>query len=127
MDNFNLRNFLYNNTLLTEGYTGKTASNIELELVYNERGEAIFKDNKGNAYIFHPNEVKDVDYDEYVSKDSQEDADNLDITDDVIENYVNDNLAHLSMGKGLADYESGKVDLVLIDDELEEFLGTKIK
>ena len=46
------------------------------------------------------------------------------IDSEVIENYINDNLEHLTIGKGLEDYENTQSDLVELDDDLKSELKT---
>jgi hypothetical protein len=66
----------------------------------------------------------------YVGKDEdgfpeyEYDYDNFEITPDVIERYVNDNLSNLQMGEGIDDYESG-MDMVKMDGEtVKEIIDT---
>ena len=48
--------------------------------------------------------------------------DDFEINDDVLENYVNDNFPNLTKGIGVEDFESGKTNLVLINEELKDEL-----
>lgn len=66
----------------------------------------------------------------YVGKDEdgfpeyEYDYDNFEITPDVIERYVNDNLSNLQIGEGIDDYESG-MDMVKMDGEtVKEIIDT---
>ena len=77
--------------------------------------------------LFRSLDKKDLyDYGEiersYVGRDEdgfpeyEYDYENFEITPDVIERYVNDNLSNLQIGEGIDDYESG-MDLVKMDGE----------
>jgi hypothetical protein len=101
-----------------------------VELKYSNPEIAIFKDlNSGEMYTFY---YGDIDYrllepyaDRYGYTDADGDLeydDNFEIDDDILENYVNDNFEKLSKGIGVEDFESGKTELVLINEELKDEL-----
>lgn len=115
---------------------GQRAKNIVYKLLWTDNSEfAFFKCPEGVCVMYIDGINKDelapyadreetfLGYDE----DGMPDVEygDWEITGDVIENYVNDNLGGLSKGKGLSDYESGDYDLVLLDDELRaDLMGT---
>jgi hypothetical protein len=101
-----------------------------VELKYSNPEIAIFSDLKSSEmYVFY---YGDIDYsllEPYAEREGFIDADgdieydeNFEIDDDVLENYVNDNFAKLTKGVGVEDFESGKTDLVLINEELKDEL-----
>ena len=101
-----------------------------VELKYSNPEIAIFKDlNSGEMYTFY---YGDIDYrllqpyaDRYAYTDAEGDLeydDNFEIDDDILENYVNDNFQDLTKGVGVDDFESGKTELVLINEELKDEL-----
>jgi hypothetical protein len=112
----------------------KQAKNPKLEPVAFNRELTIFKDPQGQLYAFYQDSVDKQELYPYASverhyagKDEDGepqydyDFDNVEIDGDVVANYVNDNLASLSKGEGLEDWESG-VDLVKLDDALRQDL-----
>ena len=101
-----------------------------VEIKYSNPEIAIFKDLKsGEMYVFY---YGDIDYsllEPYVEREGFTDADgdieyydDFEINDDVLENYVNDNFPNLTKGIGVEDFESGKTNLVLINEELKDEL-----
>lgn len=100
--------------------SGQVAETILYKLVWTDNSEfAIFKDAHGNKYLFYLGAVDKSDFEPYADVDNGD----WNIEDYVIENYVNDNLNHIQIGKGIEDYENG-FDLVAIDDELRnELIG----
>lgn len=50
------------------------------------------------------------------------DFENWEVEDWVLESYVNDNFSNLRYGEGLEDYQAGNSEIILIDEELKEFL-----
>ncbi|MEK6829534.1 MAG: hypothetical protein AABY15_05400 [Nanoarchaeota archaeon] len=108
---------------------GDVAENIIYSLIWTDSSEfAVFKDAQGNKYLFYLGAVDKSDLEPYADREEEymgrdEDGDPIvdygewEITDDVVENYVNDNLSSLQIGKGLSDYENG-FDLIMIDEEL---------
>jgi len=101
-------------------------------VAYNDE-IALLKSNDNTLYVFfYQNVNRSVlrDYASvertYLGKDEDgdpvyDDVDDIEIDDEVITNYVNDNLDTLSKGEGFNDYEQG-VDIVKIDDELKNEL-----
>ena len=101
-----------------------------VELKYSNPEIAIFSDLKSSEmYVFY---YGDIDYsllEPYAEREGFIDADgdieydeNFEIDDDILENYVNDNFPNLTKGVGVEDFESGKTDLVLINEELKDEL-----
>ena len=101
-----------------------------VELKYSNPEMAIFSDLKSSEmYVFY---YGDIDYsllEPYAEREGFIDADgdieydeNFEIDDDILENYVNDNFPNLTKGVGVEDFESGKTDLVLINEELKDEL-----
>jgi hypothetical protein len=101
-----------------------------VELKYSNPEIAIFSDLKtSEMYVFY---YGDIDYsllepyaDRYAYTDADGDLEydeNFEIDDDILENYVNDNFPNLTKGVGVEDFESGKTDLVLINEELKDEL-----
>lgn len=90
---------------------------------------AILQDAAGKKYAFFFNALDKSDFApyaereiEHAEKDEDGDmsfdySDNWEITDDVIEKYVNDNISSMSKGVGMEAWENG-VDIVEIDDAL---------
>lgn len=109
---------------------GTSPSKNYVEIKYMNPEIAIFKDNSsGDLYVFYyANLDKDVlePYaDRYGFTDSQGDMeyyDDFDITDETIENYVNDNFQSIKKGIGVNDFESNDNMLVKIDGELKDDL-----
>tara|TARA_B100000900_G_scaffold394251_1_gene391516 strand:+ start:392 stop:1081 length:690 start_codon:yes stop_codon:yes gene_type:complete len=103
----------------------------------SSNGYAIFKDKpSGVDYVFNA-EIVDLDeFEEYADREEifhgrDEDGDPIieygewELDEDVIDRYVNDNIKHMSIGKGLSSWEDGDCELVELDSELEEELGLK--
>lgn len=108
---------------------GEKAKKIVYNLLWTDNTEfAFFECPQGTCVLYidsiDRNELEPyADREEtYLGKDEDGMPDieygDWEITGEVIENYVNDNLESMKMGKGLDDYESGNYDLVLLDDEL---------
>jgi len=64
--------------------------------------------------------------DEY-GKTWEIDYEYFEFNEDVLENYVNDNLNLLNYGEGLEDYEAGEANFILIDETLKEVLKRDFK
>lgn len=106
---------------------------LQLTPIAFNREICLFKGPDGAMYVFYhdnvdKNELKDYASltRHYVGKDEDGQPeydydDDFEIDIDVISNYVNDNLQHLSKGEGAEAYERG-VDLVKIDDTLKSEL-----
>jgi hypothetical protein len=84
-------------------------------------------------YVFTWSELGISDFYDYASlpydyeededgKHSFKDTNEFKFEDYVVENYVNDNLNNLKYGKGIADYESGDSNFILIDEALKNKL-----
>ena len=95
-------------------------------------GIAILKDSKNNLYTFYTDSVDNEDYEVYADREEEylgRDEDGLadvELSDwsldgDIIQSYINDNISTLSKGVGMDSYEDG-TDLVLVDQELKEYL-----
>lgn len=110
---------------------GKTPKENKYQAVWYESGSglALLKDAGGNLYAFSTDSVDGEDYEPYAERDEiylGKDEDGMPDTElgdwslnrDVIQNYVNDNLDSLQMGKGLSDYNDG-ISLVEIDEDLK--------
>ena len=44
------------------------------------------------------------------------------MSNDIIEDFFNDNIDNLEYGEGLEDYQAGEANFVLIDEPLKELL-----
>jgi hypothetical protein len=110
---------------------GETPKENKYQTVWYESnsGLAILKDASGKLYVFSTDSVDDVDYEPYAERDEiylGKDEDGMPDTElgdwslnrDVIQNYVNDNLDSLQVGKGASSYDDG-VSLVEIDEDLK--------
>jgi hypothetical protein len=110
------------------------AKNPQLTPIVSNREITILKDPQGQMHaIYHDSIDREEFYPyasverKYVGKDEDGypeydyDYDNVEIDGDVVANYVNDNLASLSKGEGVEDWESG-VNLVKLDDGLKQEL-----
>ena len=86
----------------------------------------------GKLYLYNVDTADKNEYEEYSSREETylgRDEDGIpdveygewEMDDEIVNRYVNDNLPHLSTGKGLADYENG-VEFVEIDKELRQDL-----
>lgn len=117
----------------------KEPSEYKMEILSfdSSDGYAIFKDkSSGVDYVFNA-EIVDLDeFEEYADREEifhgrDEDGDPIieygewELDEDVIDRYVNDNIKHMNIGKGLSSWEDGDCELVELDSELEEELGLK--
>lgn len=101
-----------------------------VEIKYDNPEIAIFKVLKsGELYAFYYGDIDIKLLEPYAEREGFIDADgdieyndDFEINDDVLENYVNDNFPNLTKGVGVEDFESGKTDLVLINEELKDEL-----
>ena len=99
-------------------------------LKYSNPEIAIFRDeNSGEMYVFYYGDVDQKIFEPYAERQGFVDPDgdveyydDFDVDDDTLENYVNDNFQKLTKGVGSEDFESGKTDLVLIDELLKDDL-----
>lgn len=117
-----------------QSVSGKTAPNITLELIYNSTQDiAIFQDKQGDIYVYDIESVPKYEYEEYADREISFDGRDEDgfpdtstsewgLEDNVINNYVNDNISKLSKGVGLSDYEDGAKSLIKVDDTLKKSL-----
>lgn len=116
---------------------GKEAKEHKMDVIFSDDNEmAVLQDkSSGKKYIFNiylldkdelepyaTRSILGVDFDEDGMPD--EELGDWDINSEVIENYINDNLEYLTMGKGLEDYENTQADLVELDDDLKDELKT---
>ena len=112
----------------------KMAKNPQLTPIVNNSEITILKDPKGQMYAIYHDAIDREEFYPYASVERKyagkdEDGDpqydydfeNVEIDGDVVSNYVNDNLASLSKGEGVEDWESG-VNLVKLDDGLKQEL-----
>ena len=110
---------------------GETPKENKYQVVWYESnsGLAILKDVSGKLYVFSTDSVDDVDYEPYADREEiylGKDEDGMPDTElsdwsldsDIIQNYVNDNLDSLQVGKGASAYDDG-VSLVEIDEDLK--------
>jgi hypothetical protein len=113
--------------------SGERATTIKYSVVWYDRGIALLKDAAGNLYVFDTDGVENSDYEPYADREEtfegfDEDGDPMleygdwDLDGDIVENYINDNLGTISIGKGLDAYESGNYMMTMIDDELRQDL-----
>lgn len=114
--------------------TPEKAKEIKLTpITYNDE-LVVLKDPQGQLYAFYHWSLETNDWLPYASvertyvgrdeegePDYDYDYESAEKDADVIANYVNDNLASLSKGEGLDDWESG-VDLVKLDEPLKQDL-----
>lgn len=113
---------------------GTNVKNPKLSIVAENGELAIFKSEDGTLYTFYYDHIDKNEFEEYADIEiigyeddgeggyDAEYSDDWDIDEDVIFNYVNDNINSLKIGEGLDAYESGDFDLVKIDEELREDL-----
>ena len=109
---------------------GERPSKKFVEIKYSNPEIAIFKDlNSGELYVFYYGDIDSKLLEPYVDRygtlDPEGDIefdDDYEVDDDVLENYVNDNFQRLRKGEGSEDFESGKFDLILINEELKDDL-----
>lgn len=115
--------------------TGKEAKEYKMNVIFSDDNEmAVLQDkSSGKKYIFNiylldkdelepyaTRRVLGVDFDEDGMPD--EELGDWELNEEVLENYINDNLDYLTIGKGLNDYESTTSDLTELDDELRDEL-----
>jgi hypothetical protein len=103
----------------------------QLDVVAINKEVAILKAPDGGLFVFYYHDIPKEKFAEYASltrhyvgKDEEGKADyeydeDFDIDANVISNFVNDNLVSLSKAEGLEAYETGKYDLVKIDEPLK--------
>ena len=110
---------------------GDVARDIKYKLMWTDEVEfAFFKDEAGNTYVTYIDSIDRDDLEPYADREETFDGYDEDgfpmvshgdweITQDVIDNYIND---EARVGKGLDAYESGEYNLVMLDDELRQDL-----
>ena len=110
--------------------TPKIVKNKKYSELYTNDEISILKDEFNNKYLFNYDHIGKSEFFDYIElpyttskgedglADYEYDYENFIIDGDVIENYVNDNLNTLSLGKGVEGMEDNN-DLVLIDEELK--------
>ncbi len=104
-------------------------------IVLGYNGEfALVKGEDGTMYAFYYDGVDKDEFVDYVDReviDTYPDgeggydvdySDDWDIDDEVLTDYINDNISGLKVGEGLDAWESGDFDLVKIDNELKQEL-----
>ena len=109
---------------------GERPSKKFVEIKYSNSEIAIFKDlNSGELYVFYYGDIDPKSFEQYAERQGFTDPegdieyyDGFEVDDNTLENYVNDNFPRLSKGEGVEDFESGKTDLVLINEELKDEL-----
>lgn len=115
---------------------GVTPSVKEFAVIALYKSElAILVDGSGSKYSFYFGHLGKSDFEPYaqrkiINTEKGEDGPEHDYSDDweidkhVVENYVNDNLGHMTRGEGIAAFENG-IDIVKIDAPLQaEILKT---
>tara|TARA_R110001606_G_scaffold384164_1_gene546862 strand:+ start:328 stop:1053 length:726 start_codon:yes stop_codon:yes gene_type:complete len=116
---------------------GKEAKEHNMDVIFSDNSEiAVLQDkSSGKKYIFNIYLLDESELEPYATReilgvekdeDGQPEYDlgDWEIDSEVIENYINDNLEHLTIGKGLEDYENTQSDLVELDDDLKSELKT---
>ena len=117
---------------------GETADEISFKVIWysHNAGFVIVKDKKGRLYVFNTEMVDNDDYEPYADREEEvlgQDEDGMaevelgdwELDGEVIENYINDNLGEVKVGKGLDDFESGNYHAAEIDDEIrQDLMGT---
>jgi len=112
---------------------GEKASVIKYNVAWYDSGIALLNDAAGNLYAFNTDSVEMNEYEPYADREEtfegfDEDGDPMleygewEMNGDVVENYVNDNLDSIAIGKGLDAYESEEYSMTMIDDELRQDL-----
>ncbi len=110
---------------------GVHIKNPEL-IVVGYNGEfALVKGQDGSMYAFYYDNIDRDDFSNYVDREVigddgegyNEYSDEWDIDDEVLTDYINDNISGLSVGQGFDAWESNDFDLVKLDDaSKQEFL-----
>ena len=118
--------------------SGEKADKINFEVIWYSDGAGftILKDKKGRLYAFNEEMVENDDYEPYADREEiymGQDEDGFadieygdwDLDGEVIENYINDNMSEIKVGKGLDAWESGDYHAAEIDDEIkQDLMGT---
>lgn len=103
--------------------------------VIGYNGEFAFVETEtGELYAFYYDNIDRNDFEEYVDKEiigSEPDdeggyyneySDDWDVDDEVLTDYINDNISSLKVGEGVDAWESGDFQLVKVNDELRQDL-----
>jgi hypothetical protein len=109
---------------------GEKSKDKFINVKYKNPEIAILSDiNTGDLFVFYHADLDSNVLANYATRHGFPDADgdieyqdDFDIDEEVLENYINDNFQKISKGSGLQDFESGKVDMVKIDDEVKQEL-----
>jgi len=112
---------------------GSKSDVIKYSAVWYDTGIALLKDVSGNLYVFDTDSVEMDEYEPYADREEtfegfDEEGDPIleygdwEMNGEVVENYVNDNLEYITIGKGISAYESGEYNMAMIDDELRQDL-----
>lgn len=113
---------------------GEKAKEIVYDLTWTDNSEyAFFRDSSGNAYVLYIDSIERSELEPYADREEiylGRDEDGFpdveygewEITGEVLENYVNDSLGGLKIGRGLDDFYTADYDLVMIDDDLRNYL-----
>jgi hypothetical protein len=107
-----------------------SANKIMMDVIWYDSDFAVLK-GEGKLWIYNIESADKSEYANYAARDEtfygrDEDGDPMveygdwDMDESIIENYVNDNLEHLSRGKGLDDFENG-VELVEVDQSIADY------
>lgn len=111
---------------------GTHIKNPKLQVVGYNGEFAFVKGEDGILYAFYYDGIDRDEFLDYVDREiigaepdgeggyDNEYSDEWDIDDDVLSDYINDNISGLKVGEGLDAWESGDFDLVKIDNELRQ-------
>lgn len=78
---------------------------------YEDKNPSDFYD-----YAWLPGYYEENEDGKYLARDTED----FEFNDEVVEEYINDNINYLGYGEGIEDYETGEYDFVLIDEILRE-------
>ena len=113
---------------------GTHVKNPKLQVMGYNGEFALIKAEDGTMYAFYYDGIDRDEFVDYVDReviDTYPDgeggydvdySDEWDIDDEVLTDYINDNISTFKIGEGLDAWESGDFDLVKIDDELKQDL-----
>jgi len=101
-----------------------------IEVKYKNPEIAILSDvNTSDLFVFYHADLDVNQLVDYATRYGSTDADGdieydeeFDIDEETLENYINDNFQQISKGSGLEDFESGRVDMIKIDDDVKQEL-----
>ena len=114
----------------TKSSIANEPSNKDFELIYNNLEISILKNNTNyDIFVFNHANMDKRDFEEYAERNGFIDADgdmeyydDWELDDDAIERYFNDIVNTTNVGEGLDAFESGKYDIVKIDNPLKNDL-----